>query len=231
MQMNDELIRCIVIDDEIASQKVIEHFISETEVLQLVECFSNPREAFKYIQLNSDIDLIFLDINMPEQHGLDFYKSLDEAPPVVFTTAYPQYAVDGFEVNAVDYLLKPISYERFLKAIKKVLDLKPNPQTNPSFLSLKENKTVHKIQMESIIYIEAAGDYVKVVTSHKNIMTHSTFSNFMTLLPDFFLRIHKSFCVNTNYISKLSGNQLQIDEYQLPIGQTYKSSVLKYLKL
>ncbi|WP_115462951.1 LytR/AlgR family response regulator transcription factor [Winogradskyella aurantiaca] len=229
--MNQPTLKCIVIDDEIASQKVIEHFISETEVLIHCKSFLNPKEAYKYLQLNNSIDLIFLDINMPEQHGLEFYKSLSSAPPVIFTTAYPQYAVEGFNVNAIDYLLKPIPYERFLKAIKKVLDQRSNKKREKTFLTIKENKTIHKVHPDAIIYVEAASDYVKVFTADRFILTHSTFSSFIESLPDSFLRIHKSYCVNTEFISKLSGNRIEVSNHILPIGQTYKSKVLNFLNI
>jgi len=119
---NNKTISCIIIDDELSSQKVLQHFVYETEVLELKQTCNNSAEAFKYLQLHPKIDLLFLDINMPRQSGLDFYKSLQHPPAVIFTTAYPQYAVEGFEVDATDYLLKPIAYERFLTAINKVLN-------------------------------------------------------------------------------------------------------------
>ena len=114
---NNKTISCIIIDDELSSQKVLQHFVYETEVLELKQTYNNSVEAFKYLQLHPKIDLLFLDINMPRQSGFDFYKSLQHPPAVIFTTAYPQYAVEGFEVDATDYLLKPIAYERFLTAI------------------------------------------------------------------------------------------------------------------
>ena len=232
MVKNKTKINCIVIEDEIASQKVLEHFISDTEILSLTACFSNPKEAFKYLQLTDGIDLIFLDINMPEQHGLDFYKSLNPRPPVIFTTAYPQYAVEGFELNAIDYLLKPIPYDRFLKAIKKVRNIQSSSsKPEQSFISLKENKVIYKVEIDSIIYLEAKGDYVKVTTSKQTITTHSTFTHFIQQLPTSFLRIHKSFCINIGFITKLSGNRIEVAGYNLPIGQTYKIKVLQSLNI
>jgi len=224
-------IKCLVIDDEVASQKVIEHFISETEVLVLVKSFSNPMDAFTLLQLHHDIDLLFLDINMPQQHGLEFYKRLSNPPMVIFTTAYPQYAVEGFEVSAVDYLLKPIPFDRFLQAVKKVLDRQKAIADLKPFLSIKENKTVHKVDLQTVIYIEAAGDYVKVVTETQQILTHSTFSSFLKQLPDNFLQIHKSYCINLDYLKKLSGNQIQVANFNLPVGQTFKTEVLKSLNM
>ncbi|WP_282031771.1 LytR/AlgR family response regulator transcription factor [Winogradskyella eximia] len=226
---NKTRISCIIVDDEPSSQRVLKYFIDETTVLDLKATCSNTAEAFKFLQLNNTIDLLFLDINMPKQTGLDFYKSLKSPPEVIFTTAYSQYAVDGFEVNAIDYLLKPIAYERFLMAINKVI--KNKMTTNNDFLILKENKVLHKVFYTDIQYIEALGDYVKVHTTEKTIVTHSTFSKFMSSLPDNFLRIHKSFCINLNKMNRLSGNQITIDTHTIPIGQTYKDSVLKVLNL
>tara|TARA_R110002074_G_scaffold173009_3_gene335682 strand:- start:214 stop:906 length:693 start_codon:yes stop_codon:yes gene_type:complete len=224
-------ITCLIIDDEISSQRVLQHFVEETDVLDLKATCNNAAEAFKYLQLNGNIDLLFLDINMPQQSGLDFYKTLKKPPPVIFTTAYPQYAVDGFEVNAVDYLLKPIAYERFLTAINKVLNTKNTTSQLEEFIVLKENKALHKLYFTEILFVEAFGDYVKVHTKEKTITTHSTFSKFIDNLPNYFLRTHKSFSINLNRMNHLSGNQITLDIHTIPIGQTFKQNVLKALNL
>lgn len=226
---NKTNISCIIIDDEPSSQRVLQHFIAETKVLDLKAICSSSAEAFKYLQLNDSVDLLFLDINMPKQSGLDFYKSLKNPPEVIFTTAYSQFAVDGFEVNAVDYLLKPIAYERFLIAINKIIKAKIISDNN--YLILKENRVLHKIFSNDIQYIEAFGDYVKVHSAEKTIITHSTFSKFITTLPDYFLRVHKSYCINLNKMNSLAGNQIIVETHTIPIGQTYKDSVLKVLNL
>ncbi|MEM6517581.1 MAG: response regulator, partial [Bacteroidota bacterium] len=166
-------ISCIIIDDEVSSQKVLQHFISETEYLELKQTCSNSEDAFRFLQLNPDIDLLFLDINMPGQSGLDFYKSLKNPPSVIFTTAYPQYAVDGFEVNAIDYLLKPIAYNRFLVAINKYLNGSKTLGANTEFITINENKTLHRVNFSDILFIEAQGDYVKVQLIDNIIVTHS----------------------------------------------------------
>lgn len=223
-------ITCLIIDDELSSQRVLQHFVAETAVLDLKATCNNAAEAFKYLQLNGNIDLLFLDINMPQQSGLDFYKTLKNPPQVIFTTAYPQYAVDGFEVNAVDYLLKPIGYERFLTAINKVLNNQNTPPTE-DFIVLKENKTLYKLYFAEIQFVEAFGDYVKVHSEEKTITTHSTFSNFIDNLPHYFLRTHKSFSINLNRMNHLSGNQITVDTHTIPIGKTYKQTVLKALNL
>jgi DNA-binding LytR/AlgR family response regulator len=229
--MSNKNITCLIVDDEKSSQRVLQHFISETEVLELKAICNNAAEAFKYLQLHDSIDLLFLDINMPMQSGLDFYKSLKQPPKVIFTTAYPQFAIEGFEVNAVDYLLKPIAYDRFLTAINKVLELNSPNNSDDDFVVLKENKALYKIFYKDIQYVEAFGDYVKVHTEPKTIVTHSTFSNFVDNLPRYFLRVHKSFSINLNRMNYLSGNQISVDEHIIPIGQTYKKAVLKALNL
>lgn len=222
-------INCLIIDDEMSSQRVLQHFIKDTKVLELKQTCSNTSEAFKYLQLHGNIDLLFLDINMPQQSGLDFYRNLQYPPEVIFTTAYPQYAVEGFEVNAIDYLLKPIAYNRFLKAIHKVLNNTSQIESTDNFILLKENKALHKVFFNDIQYIEAYGDYVKVILEEKTIVTHSTFSKFIENLPSHFIRTHKSFSINLNRLKHLSGNQITLDSHTIPIGQTYKASVLKAL--
>lgn len=227
-----QVISCLIIDDELSSQRVLQHFIKDTEVLNLKATCSNAAEAFKYLQLHNNIDLLFLDINMPEQSGLEFYKRLKNPPQVIFTTAYPQYAVDGFEVNAIDYLLKPISYERFLTAINKVLiALDNSTNEDDNFIILKENKALHRVPFNTIQYVEAFGDYVKIHTQSKTITTHSTFSKLIENLPRHFLRVHKSYSINLNKMNHLSGNQITVDSHTIPIGQTYKQTVLKALNL
>ena len=231
MMRSKPKINCIIIDDEKSSQNVLQHFIGETTGLELKATCNSAAEAFDYLKTNAHVDVLFLDINMPEQSGLDFYKMLKNPPQVIFTTAYPQYAVDGFEVNATDYLLKPIAYDRFLRAITKVSEAMNETQNDSEFIVLKENKTLHKVYFKDIQFLEAYGDYVKVNTTKKMITTHGTFSSLLGKLPDYFLRTHKSFSINLNRMNLLSGNQITIESHNIPIGQTYKASVLKALNL
>ncbi len=230
--MNPKLtIDCIVVDDEISSQNVLKNFISKTEVLVLKQVCNNANEAFVYLKLHPEIQLIFLDINMPNQSGVDLYKRLQHPPKVIFTTAYPQFAVEGFELNATDYLLKPFSYERFLTGVSKVLDANLKTIQDKDFTFLKENKKLFKIKYGDILYVEAYGDYVKVITSQQTVTTHSTFKNILKTLPAYFLRVHKSFSVNLHKLEQISGNRILIEKHQIPIGLTYKDSVLKKLQL
>ena len=222
-------IKCVIVDDEASSRKVIQHFMSKIEMLELLESFSNPFDAKKYIENTKDIDLIFLDINMPQQSGIDFYKSLNSDIAVIFTTAHPEYAVEGFNLNAVDYLLKPIAYERFIAAINKVMLQQPTKE-HQNHIIIKENKTLHKVEFSNIIFVEAMSDYVKVVLKHKTIMTHSTFSNFIDKLPKNFIRVHKSYCINAYYLEQISGNQVVIENIKIPIGKTHKEELMKKLQ-
>jgi DNA-binding LytR/AlgR family response regulator len=221
----------MIIDDEMASQKVLKHFINKIEFLDLISTCSNTSEAFECLQINPDITLLFLDINMPNETGLEFYKSLQNPPKVIFTTAYPQFAVEGFEVNALDYLLKPIAYKRFLQAINKALKALNVTNDSKSNIIIKENKTFHKVMLTDILLIEAFGDYVKVYTKNQTILTLSTFKAFIKNLPGYFIRIHKSFCINVNKMVKISGNIVVIENHKIPIGQTYKSKVIKDLSI
>ena len=221
----NKAIKCIILDDELAAHKVLKHFIAETNHLTLVAAFQNPNEAMEYLNENPVVDVIFLDIHMPSMNGMQFYKGLTNPPAVIFTTAYPEYAVEGFEVNAIDYLVKPIPFERFVSAVNKLFISKERTMEHDSYLSIKENKTIHKVNTNEIVYAEAYGDYVKVFTSENVIVTLSTFNDFIGKLPKEFIRIHKSYCVNQTFINKISGNKLTVGTVELPIGLTYKEKV------
>ena len=226
-------IRCLIIDDEPSSQNVLKHFVVDVSFLELVAVCNNAIDGLQALKTNDAIDLLFLDINMPKISGLTFFKSLQNPPNVIFTTAYPQYAVEGFEVNAIDYLLKPFSFDRFFTAVNKVLDLKTANQTPNAeqFIMVKSNKVLHKVLLNSLEYIEAFGDYVKLHRSDDFILTNSTFSNILGLLPDsHFIRIHKSFAVNLDLINSVAGNRVSINSKIIPIGQTHKQAFLDKLE-
>ena len=220
-------IKCLIIEDEKASQEVLIHFIKKTEGLQLINTFNRPSEAFELIENESEIDLLFLDINMSGETGIDFLKRLTNPPYIIFTTAYSEYAVEAFALEAVDYLMKPIAYERFLKAVDKV---KPrNENKSLDHIMLNENKVIYKVPLESIQYLEGSGDYVKVFTDKKMIMTHSTLTKLHESLPNNFLRTHKSFVINTDLVQAIEGNMIKLEEATVPIGLTYKQQVMTAL--
>jgi len=226
-------INCLIIDDEPSSQLVLKKFISDVDFLELKGVCSNAVDAIQVLKQNQTIDLLFLDINMPKISGLTFYKSLQNPPEVIFTTAYPQYAVDGFEVNAIDYLLKPFSFERFFTAVNKVIEKKfpSDPKSDSEhFIMIKSSKTLHKINSKDILFIEALGDYVKVHLEDQYILTNATFTSILETLPkQIFIRTHKSFAINFKKMNSLSGNQITIKNHKIPIGQKYKAEFFYFI--
>lgn len=223
-------IKCLIIDDEPSSQQVLKKYISNINFLELISVCNNANQAIKELKINSNIDLLFLDINMPIISGLTFYKSLQNPPKVIFTTAYSDYAINGFELNATDYLLKPFSFDRFLTAVNK-LDIKKNKIAINDFIIIKSNKVLHKVLPNNIIFIEASGDYVKVHLEKECIVTNMTFTNFIESLPtNLFIRTHKSFAINLDVIKSISGNQIITNNHKIPIGQKYKSSFFEFLE-
>jgi DNA-binding LytR/AlgR family response regulator len=223
-------INCIIVDDEPSSQVVLKTFANDVNFLNVVAICNNALEANSVLKGRNDIHLIFLDINMPKINGLDFYKSLQNPPDVIFTTAYSQYALEGFEVNAIDYLLKPFSFERFLKAVNKAVEKRNEfNSTQEEYLIIKANKAIHKVNAQDILFVEAFGDYVKVHLNEKTIVTNSTFTNILKQLSQDFVRCHKSYAINLKKMNSLAGNVISIENKSVPVGQKFKSDLLKAL--
>lgn len=228
-------VTCIIVDDEPLSQDIVEKYIQDIPQLELIKKCSNALEAIEVLQ-NHDIQLIFLDINMPKLSGISFVKSLSKVPEIIFITAYPEFAVEGFEVEATDYILKPFSMERFMKAVNKALRKIAAKQTdrfsppNPAYLIVKSDKKMHKINYEDILYFNSMGDYVKVFTKNKVLITNDTLKSIEVNLPELqFLRIHKSFIISINAIQYIEGNQIKVANDLLPIGLTYKDKLIEIL--
>ncbi|MBN2349665.1 MAG: response regulator transcription factor [Bacteroidales bacterium] len=226
-------INCIVVDDEPASRDILEKYISDCPAINLICCCRNAMEASGILN-KEDIQLIFLDINMPKISGLKFYKSLTNPPYVIFTTAYPEYAVEGFEVDAIDYLLKPFPFERFLKAVNKALDkfnsIKQETRQN-AFILFKSDKKLYRVVLDEINYLEALGDYVRIYYQDKSILVHETFQNIFGQLPEKeFVRVHKSFAIAFNKLEVIEGNMIKIKGKSIPIGQTYRAEFLNLVK-
>lgn len=226
-------LRCLIIDDEPSSQLVLKTFIADVGFLELCGIANNAVEAMNLLQDHTDIDLLFLDINMPKISGLTFYKSLQNPPHVIFTTAYSQYAIEGFEVNAVDYLLKPFSFDRFFKAVNKVLE-NPSGQELKNhedfFVLIKSGKTLHKVDPDDILFIEALGDYVKVHLETSYLLTNNTFKSVLESLPELmFIRTHKSYAINFKKMNSLEGHLITIHNHKIPIGQKYKAAFLSMI--
>ena len=228
-------INCIVIDDEPLARQGIKEYIGEVDFLNFVGEFESPLKATSLLS-TTGVQLIFLDIQMPKITGLDFFKTLKNPPPVIFTTAYPQFALDGFDLNALDYLVKPISLERFLKAAhkaKEFYDLRSRNQNE----SNKEDYTDHvfikvdgklvKILLENILFVEALQNYVAVHTKEKKYVSYLTLQSIAEFLPaDTFIKTHKSFIVAINKVDSIDGNNLQIANHLIPVSRSQKEEVM-----
>ena len=234
-------INCLVVDDEPPALDVLKKHISTVPTLTLVSCCSNAVEALEVLRGHA-VDLIFLDIQMPQILGTDFLRTLLHPPQVIFTTAYRKFAVEGFELDAVDYLLKPISFERFLKAVNKVLNSSGNYSVSKhevlgnlvksaeSSLYFRSDRKMVKVEMQNIFYIESIRDYVKVVTTNGTIVTKQSISALEEQLPkDRFIRIHRSFIISINRIESYSHDLVWIAKQELPISRMYKHEVEKVL--
>jgi len=233
-------LRCLLIDDEPPALKVLASYISNINGLEIVAQCKNAIEALDVLHQKT-VDVIFLDIKMPKILGTEFLKNLSHPPKVIFVTAYRDYAVEGYELDAVDYLVKPVSFERFFKAITKLnrlmgqetstaaIDYKPNPE---AFVYLKVEKDMKKIFVNDIVYIESWKDYVKLfLTSGKNLLVRQSISAMENLLSEhMFLRIHRSYMVSMNKISGYNGLSVQLDTKEIPIGRLYKQVVMERLQ-
>jgi DNA-binding LytR/AlgR family response regulator len=229
--------KCIIVDDEPLAIEIVESYVSRIDQLQLAGTFRNAIAAFTFLQQNP-VELIFLDIQMPKLSGIEFLKTLKSPPKVIFTTAFRDYALDGFELEVVDYLLKPISFERFLKAVAKAmhkdavqpLPTKPQDPNADNYVFFKVDKKMVKTNMKDILYIESIKDYVKVRTTEKEIITQQKISYLEESLPkDQFLRIHRSFIINRERIDAFSATDVEIGKHHVPIGRNYKNDVIKAL--
>jgi DNA-binding LytR/AlgR family response regulator len=223
--------KCIIVEDEPLAQNILKKYIGDHPSLELVATCTDALEA-QLILNKQPVHLIFLDINLPKLSGINFIKSLLQSPLIIFTTAYPEFAVEGFELNAVDYLLKPFSFERFLKAVNKVIEKLnnsslPKKEEIDAFIFFKSDKKIHKVDLESIHYIEAIGDYMKVITDSGQLLINETMKNLQEELPSrSFIRVHKSFIISRNRIKYIEGNYIQVENKSIPIGATYRNDVL-----
>ncbi|MRT91873.1 LytTR family DNA-binding domain-containing protein [Ancylomarina sp. 16SWW S1-10-2] len=222
-----EYIHCLIVEDEPLSQEILESYIGNCPELKLMGTCKNAMEGNTLLH-QKRIDLIFLDINMPIINGLDWLKTLDKAPQVIFTTAYPEHAVEGFDLNILDYLLKPFSFDRFLKAINKFTSIRKNekqdlPADKDKTLLVKSNKKTYPIKLSELCYIESDGDYLKLYRDTDHIIIHETLKRFIEKLPtDSFLKVHRSFVININKIKYIEGNQVNISSKFIPIASSYR---------
>lgn len=228
------MLNCLIIDDEPLARKGLKEYLGDVDFMQLLGEFDNPVKAMD-IMMKEKIDLIFLDIQMPKMTGLEFFKSLPHPPLVIFTTAYPQYAVEGFELNAVDYLLKPFSFDRFWKAVLKARSMKENPQATVAnaeedFFYIKSDNKLVKINYADVQFIEALQNYVAIHTDQKKYITYLTFHSIEEYLPaNRFVKTHKSYIVAMHKVESIEGNEILIGKNRIPISRTEKESVLEKL--
>lgn len=226
---------CVVVDDEPIAREIIESFIEKTPNLTLVASFQNAVETIQFSQ-EQNADVYFLDINMPEVNGLSLAKIVNSNAHIIFTTAYRDYAIDGFNLNVIDYLLKPIAFDRFLQAIQKIpLKKTTVPQTTPpknqeEFLFVRSERKMVKINFRDIIYIESLSDYIKIHCKEKTIVTRETISNIENKLPDnLYIRSHRSYIVAIQFIDAYTNEFIEIYNKAIPISRNYKESVLQKL--
>ena len=229
-------LRCLLVDDEPPALKVLESHISQINGLEIVAQCKNALEALDVLD-HKPVDLLFLDIKMPKILGTDFLKNLSHPPKVIFVTAYRDFAVDGYDLDAVDFLLKPVSFERFLKAITKVkrilgqetINPVSDPKSNPEgFIYLKVDKNMQKVFIDDILYIESWKDYIKVfLTTGKCLLVKQSISSMENMLSDHrFLRVHRSYMVSVDKISGFNNLSVQLQSNEIPIGRLYKQAVM-----
>ncbi len=220
---------CLIVDDEPLSRDVLKKYIADVKDLQLLAVCRNATEASH--QLNKAlVDILFLDINMPGISGISFARSLTNSPLIIFTTAYPEYAVEGFELNATDYLVKPYSFERFLKAVNRALErMRENRDSGAANgkILVKADKKLYALQFSEILFLEGQGDYIRIRTGQHSLVVHDTIKNFLSSLPEEeFMRIHKSYVINLKHIEYIEGNQVRIGEHTLPVSPVHREELL-----
>lgn len=241
--MHNKKITCLAVDDEPLALSILKKYIGSVDSLELVGSCQNAVQALQLLQ-QYKVDLIFLDIQMPQIMGTDFIRTLKKSPKIIFTTAFRKYAIEGFELDAVDYLLKPISFERFLKAVNKVLQTNLDApdsayhlnesvaETTQAYAYFRVDRKMVKVYLQDILYIEGFSDYVKIITNTKTLITKQLISTLEETLPkDLFIRIHRSFIISVGKINSFNADIIIIGNSELPIGRLFKQNVIRKLQL
>ena len=225
------MIKAIAIDDEPLALKIIEHFCRQTDFIELEKTFTKTDEALKHLK-KFPVDLLFLDIQMPGKNGIDFYKQLNGETIVIFTTAFSEYAVEGFNINALDYLLKPFSLERFMQAAEKAKkEMQSRKNTiEHNHLLIRADYKLHRIEFDDIMLIEGLDDYIRIHLKNKTALTaRLSMKNILEKLPQaMFVRVHRSYIVPVKKVKTLYNKTIQIEDFVIPIGDTYKDEINKY---
>ncbi|MEI6577360.1 MAG: LytTR family DNA-binding domain-containing protein [Bacteroidota bacterium] len=235
------ILKCIAVDDEPLALDIIEDYISKVPFLELMKTFTNAMECLDYLK-NNTVDLLFLDIQMEELSGIQLLKVLKQKPDVIFTTAYDNFAIEGYELDVADYLLKPISFERFVRAADKVYDKVCSRLVRPisseesghghkgDYFFVKTEFRLQRVNFDDILYVEGMGDYLRIHCKHEKIMTLQNFRNMENMLPEqAFLRVHRSFIVALDKIESIERNRIKIMNELIPIGENYKTSFFSVL--
>ncbi len=232
------IIKCLVVDDEPPAREIIRRYIEEMPTLELVAECANAIQAFTVLQ-QQPVDLMFLDIRMPQLNGNDFLKTLKNPPKVILTTAYTEYALEGYELDVVDYLMKPIPFDRFLKAVNKAFQQAAAKQEgaqvnedkkSESFVYFRADRKMVKVMLQDILYIESMKDYIKVMTAAGVIITKQSISSVEAMLPEKdFVRVHRSYIVSLDKIKTFTSELIEINKTEIPIGKLYRNGVLKVL--
>jgi DNA-binding LytR/AlgR family response regulator len=226
--------RCIIVDDDKIFTKILSELINKTEFLEFAESFGNTTNTIEFLK-NEDVDLVFLDVELPESSGMDIIKYLDKKTQVILVSGKEKYAVEAFEYNVVDYLLKPIIPARFEKAVykaKEFFDLRNTAQLNRNRLFLKENNIYHNVDADEVLFVEALGDYVNVNTKSKKYTLLTTMKQIEQKLPEQkFIRVHRSFIVNINKVDSYDGGLMVIDNKLISVGKSYKKTVVSKLNI
>jgi two-component system, LytTR family, response regulator len=235
-------IRCLIIDDEPPAREIIRRYVQEIPMIELIGECANAIQALTVLQ-KQQVDLLFLDIRMPQLNGTDFIKTLKNPPKVIFTTAFSEYALEGYELDVVDYLMKPIRFDRFVKAVNKAYPLhgaaahlKPvaapavEEKKNESFVYFRADRKMVKVMLDDILYIESMKDYIKVFSRHGVIITKQSISSVEAMLPEkLFVRTHRSFIVSINKIKSFTNELVEIDKTDIPIGKLFRNGVMKVI--
>ena len=230
-------IKCLIVDDEPPAREIIRRYAEQVPSLEVAGECENAIQAFAFLQ-QQPVDLIFLDIRMPQLNGNDFVKALSTPPKVIFTTAYPEYALEGFELNAVDYLVKPVRFERFLKAVHKVFAANnvkaelpvAEDKKSDSFVYFRADRKMIKVMLNDILYIESMKDYIKIVTKQSTVITKQSISSVEAMLPDKeFIRVHRSYIVSLAKIRSFSNELIELEKAEIPIGKLYRNEVMKVI--
>ncbi|TXJ27017.1 MAG: response regulator transcription factor [Chitinophagaceae bacterium] len=230
-------IRCLVVDDEPPAREILRRYIEQVPGLLLTAECGNALQAFALLQ-QQPVDLIFLDIRMPQLNGNDFLKTLKHPPKVIFTTAFAEYALEGYELDIVDYMLKPVQFDRFLKAVNKAYQLTqvkieqpiPEEKKNESFVYFRAERKMIKVMLRDILFIESMKDYIKVITTSGTIITKQSISSVEAMLPEReFIRVHRSYIASIAHIKSFTSEIIEIEKKEIPIGKLFRNEVMKML--